>query len=82
MAISIKTFANHVMDENIIIIITNLIGVKSEKEPVVGIGPVKPLFDRSLHYKEQIITYTTIMKNGAKIVYFQECIYNNLQDLK
>lgn len=32
-----------------LVLFADLIGVKSEKEPLTGTGPVKLLFDRSLH---------------------------------
>ena len=37
----------------------NLIGVNNEKEPLMGISPVKRLFDRSLHstWKEDNVTF-------------------------
>ena len=37
----------------------NLIGVNNEKEPFMGISPVKRLFDRSLHstWKEDNVTF-------------------------
>ena len=37
----------------------NLIGVNNEKEPLMGISPVKLLFDRSLHstWKEDNVTF-------------------------
>lgn len=38
---------------------TDLIGVKSEKEPLTGTGPVNLLFDKSLHCEE----WTLVPKN-------------------
>lgn len=42
-----------------LVLFTDLIGVKSEKEPLTGIGPVKLLFDKSLHCEE----WTLVPKN-------------------
>jgi len=42
----------------------NLIGVKSEKEPLTGISPVRGLFERSLHYK--MISFSDLMPRSAK----------------
>lgn len=37
-------------------LLTHLIGVKSEKEPLTGTSPVKWLFERSLHCKAMAIS--------------------------
>ena len=39
------------------LLVTNLMGVKSEKEPLTGTAPVNLLFDRSLYNTWQEVWY-------------------------